>query len=195
MIILIDGYNFLKSITGTKFITDHQLHSWLMLFDQYMHKKPNKILIVFDAGPSFFASCEQEGSVEVCYAGQHQTADDWIKSWLEKNNQKDILLVSSDREIRNKAQELGVTSISSQDFYKVFKEALKKQEHVEKFSDFAVYKTKENEDSDEYLDGLMLAAAKDIKFINHKHPEVGIVGQGKKISKKDKFLLKKIDKV
>ena len=104
-------------------------------------------------------------------------------------------MVSSDREIRNKAQELGVTSISSQDFYKVFKEALKKQKKIEHLSDFAVYKTKKNEDSDEYLDSLMESAAKDIKFTGHKHLEVEITPQSKKISKKDKFLLKKIDKV
>jgi len=201
MIILVDGYNFLKSITGTKFINDRQMNDWLSKFEQYMQKRANRVLLVFDAGPSFFASCEKVGSVEVCYAGQHQTADDWIKVWLEKNNQKDILLVSSDREIRFWAHQLGVVSISSQDFYKIFNEVLQEQQIIEKVPDFTLYKIKKNESNelmDEYLDKLMESAYFDIESFESKYEQDAqeqSVIHNKKVSKSDKALLKKIDKI
>jgi predicted RNA-binding protein with PIN domain len=198
MIILIDGYNFLKSITGTKFINEHQMRNWLSKFDLYVQKRANKILIVFDAGPSFFPSCEKTGSVDVCYAGQYQTADDWIKAWLEKNNQKDILLVSSDREVRTWAHQLGVVSINSQDFYKLFNDVLHEKQVTEKASDFVIYKIKKDEPSDDSLDRLMESAAYDIEAMGNKHQpdeEIRTVVHNKKVSKRDKSLLKKIDKV
>jgi hypothetical protein len=188
----------LKSITGTKFITDHQMRDWIAKFEQYMQKRANKVLLIFDAGPSFFASCEKIGSVEVCWAGQHQTADDWIKSWLEKNNQKDILLVSSDREIRSWAHLLKVVSISSQDFYKIFHEVLQEQEHKEQVPDFRAYKTKCDEPSDEFLDALMGSVRIDIQLVGNKYQQdeqEQSLGNTKKVSKSDKSLLKKIYKI
>lgn len=200
MIIIIDGYNFLKSITGTKFITEQQMHSWMETFEEYRKKRANKILMVFDAGPSYFPSCENIGSIEVCYAGQYQTADDWIKSWLEKNRQKDLLLVSSDREIRSWAQQMGVISLSSQDFYKLFKEALQESLYVQKIADLTLYKTKEEsfDDEDQSLDELMHAASLNLGLAGNKYDkdqDEVVVKTNKKISKSDKSLLKKIDKI
>lgn len=197
MIIIIDGYNFLKSITGAKFITDHQMQTWIGQFETYQKKRKNRVLIVLDAGPSFYPSCEKIRSIEICYSGQHQTADDWIKVWLDKNKQKDVLLVSSDREIRAWAHQVGVVSISSQDFYKIFKEVLQEHEIIEQASDLTLYKTKEYESSDFYLDALMESASLDLSLIASKEDDKDqdFLRSNKKVSKSDKSLLKKIDKI
>ena len=198
MIIIIDGYNYLKSTTGSKFISDGQMREWIHALEKYVYYRGNQIIVVFDAGPYLFASSDRYGSVEVWYAGQYQTADDWIKAWLLKNKEKDLLLVSSDREIRNCADGLNLVSISSQEFFKIFNAVLEQEEHQEDILIQSVHKTKKDENSDDYLDHLMEAGSRSIVSV-HKENEYthGIqrTSKDKRTSKSDKFFLKKINKI
>lgn len=198
MIIMIDGYNFLKSITGTKFISEQQMRDWISYFEKYIGYKGNKVIVVFDAGPYLFASSDRYGAVEVWYAGQHQTADDWIKKWLSKNKEKDILLVSSDREIRDCAENLDVVSISSQDFYQLLDDLIEEQEHQQDIQMQSLHKTKQAEVSDAYLDNLMEVGSRNIVSVykeNEYTHETGRVSKNKQTSKADKVFLRKINKI
>ncbi len=198
MIIIIDGYNFLKSITGTKFISESQMHQWINYFQKYLFFRGNQIIVVFDAGPSFFQSNDRYGSVDVWYAGQDQTADDWIKNWLTKNKQKDILLVSSDREIRDWADSLSVVSLSSQDFYKILHNVVQEEELEQKVQIQSLHKTKENEQSDSYLDNLMEVGSRNIVSIykeNEYTQDIERTPKNKQNSRSDKAVLRKINKI
>ncbi len=198
MIIVIDGYNFLKSITGTKFIPEAEMKDWIGYFQHYVSYRGNQVIVVFDAGPSFFESYDKQGNVDVWYAGQHQTADDWIKKWLGKNNNKDVLLVSSDREIRKWADELAVISISSQDFYTILNTVLAEQDYHPKIQIQSLYKTKQNEASDIYLDSLMEIGSRNVvsvyKEIEYTDP-IQRIPKNKQNSKVDRAFLKKINKI
>jgi predicted RNA-binding protein with PIN domain len=198
MIIIIDGYNFLKSITGTKFISESQMREWINYFQKYLFFRGNQIIMVFDAGPSFFESNDRHGSVDVWYAGQHQTADDWIKNWLTKNKHKDILLVSSDREIRDWADSLSVVSLSSQDFYKILHSVVKEEELEQKIQMQSLHKTKENEAADTYLDNLMEIGSRNIVSVykeNEYTQDIERTPKNKQDSKSDKAVLRKINKI
>jgi len=198
MIIIIDGYNFLKSITGTKFISECQMRYWINYFEKYIYYRGNQVIVALDAGPYLFASSESHGAVDVWYAGQHQTADDWIKAWLTKNRHKDILLVTSDRQVRDCAENLGIVSISSQDFYKILQTVVEGQEHQEEMWLQSLHKTKNNEPNDAYLDNLMDQGSRNIVSIykenEYTHP-IDRTSQNKQKSKSDKAFLRKINKV
>ena len=73
------------------------------------------------------------------------------------------------------------------------------QEHeiIEQASDLTLYKTKEYESSDFYLDALMESASLDLSLIESKEDDKDqdFLRSNKKVSKSDKSLLKKIDKI
>lgn len=197
MIIVIDGYNFLKSVTGSKFISDHVMHDWIVTFQEYIHLRGNELVLVFDAGPSLYPTVEHHGAVEVVYAGQHQTADDFLKKWLVKKQGCDVLLVTSDRDIRNWADTLRVTSISSQDFSRVLASVMQHEQRQLVVLQQTMYKTKEHNASDAALDDLMELGSRGLVSGNFKVEYEGLVRvrDGKKASKADKSVMKKIDKI
>lgn len=197
MIIIIDGYNFLKSITGTTFINDRVMSDWMGKFQQYMHYRGNRIIMVFDAGPSYYPSSEWYGAVEVLYAGQDQIADDLLKKWLLKHRGLEVLLVSSDREIRDWAENLQLASISSQDFNRVFVDVMKREERQLSSFQQTMYKTKEDDCQDDFLDALMEMGSRDLVsgIIKNEYAENIRVRDGKKASKTDKAAMKKIHKI
>ena len=199
MIIVIDGYNFLKLVIGTTFVSDSQMSYWINYFQDYVDYRGNKIIIVLDAGPYTFQSYQKHGSVDVWYSGQYQTADDWIKNWLLKNKHKDILLVSSDREIRDFADGLNIVSIVSQEFYKIVDNLIEesKKEYIKESSQVFI-KTKGYESSDRYLDSLMEMGSRDIVSVykeNDYTQKVDRNSKSKQESKIDKIFLKKINKI
>jgi len=197
VIIVVDGYNFLKSITGSKFIGDRVMHDWIATFQKYIHLRGNEVVLVFDAGPSFYPTIERHGSVEVVYVGQHQTADDFLKNWLVKKQDSDVLLVTSDREIRNWADTLHVASVSSQDFNRLFVDVMKHEERQLGVLQQTMYKTKMHRASDAALDDLMEQGSRDLVGGNIKTEYEGVfrVRDGKKASKTDKSIMKKINKI
>lgn len=200
MIIIIDGYNFLKSVLGTKFVPDADMIDWMNQFNDYIHRRGNQIIVVFDAGPSFFTSKEFHKSVEIIYSGQHQTADDILKKWLEKNQAQDVLLVTSDREIRNFAQRLGVTSLAVMDFYTIFKDVMHQNIVQSSYDSDIVYKTKiDAKNNDEMLDALMQQASQAIHQYYDKDNDVdddkSYRVNAHKDSKSDKHIMRKINKI
>lgn len=198
VIIIIDAYNFLKSISAHKQVDDFVIQSWVVRFKDYMKLRGNKIILVFDAGPFFYQTSEMRGGVQVVYAGHSQTADDVLKIWLERNADQDVLLITSDRQIRDHGLNLGVLSISSQDFYKVFNSVMQQEEIVEQKFAKTVFKTKVGgEKSDFDLDQMMEQASRSLVASDFKkeYDEPVRVRDNAKISKSDRQIMKKIDKI
>jgi len=170
---------------------------WIVAFQKYIHLRGNEVVLVFDAGPSFYPTIERHGAVEVVYAGQHQTADDFLKSWLVKKQDCDVLLVTSDREIRSWADTLHVASVSSQDFNRLFVDVMKHEQRQQVVLQQTMYKTKVHKVSDAALDDLMELGSRDLVGSNIKTEYEGVfrVRDGKKVSKADRSIMKKINKI
>ncbi len=198
MVILIDAYNFLKSISAHKFVDDRVVQSWIVEFQNYMKLRGNKIILIFDAGPYFYQTRSVVGGVEIIYAGDEKTADDAIKTWVERHAGQNILLVTSDRQIRDHAMHFEVVSISSQDFYKVFKSVMHQEKVVEQKFVNTLHKIKKDESSaTAELDQLMEQASRNLvaeQFKNEYATPVRI-RENSKMNKADRQIMKKIDKI
>jgi len=215
MIIVIDAYNYIKSVAGQTFIDDRIAQQWINIFKEYVRVRHNPIVLIFDAGPGYYPSTQRHGGVTVMYAGQQQTADDVIKIWLKAHPGADALLVSSDRELCHCADDVRVTSVGSYDFYKIFNHVMQQEERFEQKIVQTVHKATKNlssigltqglsnknshDDLDqlEDLDRIMEEGSRGLikgKIIK-EHDAPPRVRGGKKVSKPDKHLMRKIDKI
>ena len=125
MTIIVDAYNFIKHISGATFISERNRLFWMDRFSDYVLLRNNEVILVFDAGPGLYKTAENYKNISIIYSGQRDSADDVIKTWLSSRHGKDILLVTSDREIRDFANSCNIVSISSEDFNRIFSDSLK----------------------------------------------------------------------
>jgi hypothetical protein len=116
---------------------------------------------------------------------------------LSKKQGADVLLVTSDREIRDWGEVLHVSSISSQDFHRLFVDVMKHEERQMGVLQQTMHKTKSHNKSDNMLDVLMEQGSRNLIPGQMKiEYECQIrVRDGKKASKVDKLVMKKIDKI
>ena len=122
---------------------------------------------------------------------------EWVANIPWNHASQDILLVTSDRQIRDHAQNLQVVSISSQDFHKVFSLVIKQEHAREQVMQQTIHKTKSDEHNDQSLDQLMEQASRSLVAAQDKneYDTVVRIRDGTKASKADKQIMKKIDKI
>ena len=195
MVIVIDAYNYIKHVSATSFVPESEIIDWIDRFKEYADKRHNQVILVFDAGPGDYKSSDRFGDVIVMYSGQMQSADDVIKDWLSDRRGQDILLVTSDREICDYANRIDIVSVGSQDFYRIFEHVMGQEEEYEQQVAQAIHKTTEQEL--EGLDKLMEVGSRNlVKEQIHRDETMDIrVRNGKKASREDKRLLRKIEKI
>lgn len=195
MTIVIDAYNFIKHISGKTFISDKEIDDWIKKFKEYVRLKNNQIVLVFDAGPSIYQSRDIFGRLSVIYSGQKESADDVIKSWLMKWRDVEALVVTSDREIRDFASNLDVVSVGSDDFYKIFDRVMVQESHYEQKIMHTLHKTSNVQSSE--LDELMEKSSRFLgrDFVTREDVGTIRIRNGKKVSKQDKRILKKLEKI
>ena len=117
MLLLLDGYNILKKIERTKHITEAERRKFIKKLNNYAHKKKISIVLVFDSGISPWPLHEKVSTyVTVTYSGTSQTADDYIKTYLETHSTQEIILVSSDRELVKEGRHYNIPSLDSYEF-------------------------------------------------------------------------------
>ena len=121
MNILIDGYNLLKQLL-TKNITDKERQWFHERAAEYARKKGHVLSIVYDAGPYNRLTKETQGRITIIYSGFRDTADDVIKDYIDRKVLKNMLVVTTDRALNRYADDQGVPSIDSLDFYEFMKE-------------------------------------------------------------------------
>ncbi len=128
MVVVIDGYNLLKQIFYKQKDKLHKQRDELIkqLAFYYDKKKEviSQIVVVFDAGPFLHASREVHGGVVVMFSGQRSNADRWIVSFVEKNKHKSLLVITTDRELRNQCENKGADSMEVGSFYSILQNAL-----------------------------------------------------------------------
>jgi predicted RNA-binding protein with PIN domain len=193
MILIIDGYNILKRQHGVRLIDDAIRRRFIHGVAAYARHSGNKVVIVFDGG-SYDDAHEQYGrGVQVVYSGTRETADDYIKRYVEKHSTKDLMLVTSDREINSIADRYDIPSLDAHEFVRVLRYSEHERSGQGSATNAPIIKTS-TEDIPE-LDILMETGSKmvpqksdDIKIVNRK-------SAAQKISKKERELMKKVKKL
>ncbi|MFC1841619.1 NYN domain-containing protein [Candidatus Dependentiae bacterium] len=196
MILLIDGYNLIKQVMLRNKISEFERKRFINQLGKYHKIKGHKIELVFDGGEFDFPTKDRINGVYVIYSGYGESADDFIKRYLDEHKALDILLVSSDRDICNFAAKLGIDYLDSKIFYNLMQESLKVGTKKRQASQEKARKIAETENKE--LDALMQEASKVIEYkvedFEAAHGGKRESGSGK-LSKKERRKLKKIKKL
>lgn len=184
----------LKSIVDVREVSEHERSTFLVQLGRYARRKGHRIIVVFDGGPYQWTHKEIHYGVQVIYSGMHDSADEYIHEYLIDHQTKDMLLVTSDHELRLMASALGITSITSQDFHQLVHEAL---QPVPKPEIYAGQLVKLTEQENQELDALMIEGSTvvpikedDLSARTHR-----MFKKGKKVSKRERLLLQKLKKL
>lgn len=116
MWLIVDGYNVLKSSGHTAPLRGNSLREererFIKRLIRYQGQRRDKVTVVFDGfrADIDFPAIERQEGVEVIYSRRGQTADEVIKQMVEQAPRpRDIMVVSSDREISDFATSLGAS--------------------------------------------------------------------------------------
>ena len=191
MLLLLDGYNILKKMRQSSYITDSERQKFIKQLNNYAHQKKLSLILVFDGGPYSWPMHEKISTwLEVVYSGSNESADDYIKNYMDNHKNVDILLVSSDRELVTHARHNSNLSLDSHDFSQLLHsmespsqdtQSSKKQAHK--------LTTTKNKELDMLMEQLNLNK-------NKKEPEeVSSKNKTQTLSKQERKLLQKIKKL
>ncbi len=119
MKLLIDGYNLFKNIFKKSDLTLQEKDSLLKKLITYAEKKQLLTYIVFDGGELPSRYVERYQQTTVIYAGSYKKADPIIIDMMSEL-QGEIILVTSDRELINKARSYRIEVVPPLLFENVF---------------------------------------------------------------------------
>lgn len=194
MIIVIDGYNILKQQASIPQISDKERMTFIAQLNQYARRKNHRIILVFDGGPYESVYKEMVNVVAVIYSGARKTADDVIKNYISKNSTLDLLLVSSDRELNRYASRFGVASIDSHAFYLLLQEDIDDRRLKKSVCNKGqIIKLTESVNFE--LDQLMENSLGEVPIKQEDIVSNDIICDQRKMTKKDRTLLKKLKKL
>lgn len=195
MIIVVDAYNLLRAVPPyKKTITDQERVKFIAQLGAYGRRKGHKIVIVFDGGPHEWPFRENMKTVQVVYSGIHESADDYIKEYIEAHQAKDLLLVSSDSELNHFAARYTIPSIDSSSFHQLVHEELRTKTLSFEKTNVVV---KLAHDTPDDIDALMMEASKTVP-VKSEDFSTGASGREVKkpaVSKHERALLKKLNKL
>ncbi len=191
VIILIDGYNLLKKIYGIH-VSESNIHAFVNVLGSYIKKRNHKIIVMLDGGLTSFIDKEKQKGIDLWYSGHKRSADEIIIEYVIKNAQKDILVVTEDREILQKIQMYKKNTIDPLAFYARVQEVCYATEKSSA-SDVSIKKTADEENPD--LDEVMLQAAHMKASCKEEHDSKEAQIKQNKLSKKEKLRKKSLDKL
>ena len=117
MIVIIDGYNLIKQVLGSARISHAQRDQFVTELVVYLRKKQLEGVIVFDGGSFSYPYTIKHGGTQIIFSGYKEKADALIMRFVDEHAGQDVLVVSSDREIRNHAHAHGKETLGADDFY------------------------------------------------------------------------------
>lgn len=125
--VVIDGYNLLRAIyPKERGKLDKQRQMLIRRLGHYKSERSDQIkqiVVVFDGGLSGRAQREIRGGIVVVFAGQRESADDWIADYIERNT-GDFVLVTRDRELIQRCKKPNVEAVKVGDFYSIMEDRL-----------------------------------------------------------------------
>lgn len=197
MIIVIDAYNVLKSAIGRSTVTETERQAFIAKMSKYAQLKEHEIIIVFDGGPYDHPTLVKKGQTRVVYSGRNENADEYIKEFTQANSNRDLLIVTSDRVLRNFVKSMSVSNMKAMDFYILIEKLFNKSKSKIVKPQGQIRKLHVDEDNPE-LDALMQEASKAIvdkdKFIKNIYSSKQNEGHDR-LSKEEKKALKIIKKL
>ncbi len=139
---IIDGNNLIGSSPDISLDDKDSRKKIIYILKKYQEVKNNNIIVIFDGEPDIILNRENlKNKFTIIYPKYGDSADDEIKKIINNyNNFKDVILVSSDRELKTYAKKKGARIINSIEFYfevkRVYhingkKEKLKKRINIE----------------------------------------------------------------
>lgn len=199
MIIVIDAYNLLRTIPPyKKTINEKERAQFIAQLSSYGRHKGHKIIIVFDGGSHEWPFVEHMKVVQIVYSGMHESADDYIKEYIEKHKAKDMLLVSSDTELNRHAQYHNIPSIDSITFAGILYEQVKtKKIDAVKQPNEVVKLVQDKElsiNAQDSLDALMIKASKNVAEKSEDFARDRATKKDK-LTKQERMLLQKLKKL
>jgi len=188
MLLLIDAYNLLRYHKTV--VSKQEKQAFVAQLRRYATSKGHSIILVFDGGSFAFPTQEVERCLTIVHSGYKKSADDWLKDFMYKHTgQQNILLISTDRELRSAAQHTNLNSMTAEEFFKLLQIAPKQKEIIK---DMSIHKI--SEESNDELDQLMTQAVhrpidkdKDVEILRERTNQ-----QLSKKEKKRQSLLKKL---
>ena len=211
MILIIDGYNLLKQIfPGVKRTLDKQRSAFIQQLAYYKSKKEpqiKEIIVVFDAGPSTHATRTVKSGIIVVFSGIKSTADSWILEFIERNKEKELLIITLDRALRNACQKHNADTLDVYEFYKALQHNLlthaeqtfaSQDQMFEKYEDIDDEELKNTRIDSRALDLMMeQASIQTPEKLNNDASEDKMPrkGRSQSLSKKDRRMLQKLKKL
>jgi len=203
MKLIVDGYNLLKQIKAA-YISDSERGAFINALVRYGQHKNLAMIIVFDGGMSSWAEKQLINPlVKVVYAGRGVSADTYIKEFISKSAQQDLLLISTDRHLNRYAASYGIPSLDALDFLQFVR--IEQEEYVasdrtepkKTFTQIIKFEHEEESSSGE-VDALMrgISQMQLQKKVRHlKTTASNRVNNEEKLKKKEQILKKKLDKL
>ncbi len=122
---IIDGNNLIGCSGDISLQEPDARKKLLTLLRSFQETRKTRVTIVFDGEPDetqFASACGNK--LAVVFPAIGLSADDEIKKIIQQySNLRDIVLVSSDRELKKYAREKGARTMNSIEFYFVLKKA------------------------------------------------------------------------
>ena len=159
---------------------------------KYGKKKDHDLIIVFDGGPYGMPDRRVEKSVTVIYTGAQEQADDFIIRSMKQYKTHSVLIVSTDREITNRAEKYDIPYIDSNLFYRFVRTALGKLEK-KKLSEIQAQKL--HDEVLPALDDLMESVNVPQYLVQDEGYVEMDVSHGKRLSKNERRLMNIVDKL
>jgi len=122
MHIVIDGYNFIRQSSSLRSFDRRSLeegrNALIRFLLPYRKSKNHNITIVYDGreGDNPFEERDLLRGMEIIYSRRGREADDVIKELIDNKKGKEILVVTSDREVAHYAARRNTATLSSQEF-------------------------------------------------------------------------------
>lgn len=125
MPVIIDGYNYIGAIRDISLDDINKEDKLVNKMLSFIQKKKTKITIVFDGQKGWIhdgAKKYKKGAINVVFSPSSSSADEMIKGMVDKSDHKrDLVVVSSDRDVFQHAIKKGAKAVNCSDFEKELK--------------------------------------------------------------------------
>ena len=120
MLLLIDGYNLIKQVLGCQRVSHAQLTCVVAELERYLKRQRLQAIMILDGGQSAYGHEIKHALLTICFSGYQRTADEVIIKYLDEHDQQDIVVITSDRQLRNYAHSKRKETICADEFYYQF---------------------------------------------------------------------------
>ncbi len=117
MIILIDGYNLIKNILGSKHVSTAERTKFINEIAAYLKFRSLQAYIIFDGGQTTYPESNVHGVLTVVFSGYKQSADEYIVQYVATHKEYEILVVTDDRQLRDLIAQYKKHVLNTYDFY------------------------------------------------------------------------------